>query len=150
MISRIISLMVMVYPTQDAHVEETRAELNSFDKDLGKKAHFQAISKHLSSTLVFWQVPQDETDPLKKLARQKGQKISKKLSSLLRHNFPMGTYLNTDGTLDITSIQSNLGFLKDEILLTTHPAYGHKGDIKLMKRHCIIVEYIYPEKLRET
>ena len=144
MISQIISLMVMVYPTQDAHIEETRAELNSFDKDLGKKAHFQAISKHLSSTLVFWQVPKDETDPYKKLLREKGQ------SSWLRHNLPMGTYSNTDGTLDITSIQSNLGFLKDEILLAAHPAYGHKGDIKLMKRHCIIVEYIYPEKLRET
>ena len=62
----------------------------------------------------------------------------------------MGTYSNTDGTLDITSIQSNLGFSKDDILLATHPAYGQKGDVKLMKRRFIIVEHIHPDRSRET
>ena len=139
-----------VYRIQDAHGEETRAELKSLEKDLGRKAHFQAISRHLSSTLVFRQVPPDEIDPLKKLSREKGQKISKKLSFLLRHKLPMGTYSNIDGTMDITSIQSNLGFLRDEILLATHPAYGQEGDVKLIKRRFIIVEHIYPDQSRET
>ena len=60
----------------------------------------------------------------------------------------MDTYSNTDGSLDITFIQSNLGYSKDDILLATHPAYGQKGDVKLMKRHFIIVEHIHPDSDR--
>ena len=55
-----------VYCIQDAHMAETKAKLNSLDKDNGRKAHFQAISQHITSTLVFGQVPQDEADPFKK------------------------------------------------------------------------------------
>ena len=54
------------------------------------------------------------------------------------------------GNLDITSIQSNLGFSKDDILLATHPAYGQKGDVKLMKRRFIFVEHIHADRSRET
>ena len=68
------------YRVQDKRVEETRAELDFMQKDLGGKAHFQAISQQLLSTLVFWQVPKDKADPFKKLSREKGQKISNKLS----------------------------------------------------------------------
>ena len=87
------------YRVQDKRVEETRAELDFMKKDLGRKAHFQAISQQLLSTLVFRQVPKDEADPFKKLSREKGQKISKKLSFFLRHDLPVGTYSKTDGTL---------------------------------------------------
>ena len=45
-----------VYCIQDAHMAAAKAKLNSFDKDLGREAHFQAISQHLTSSLVFRQV----------------------------------------------------------------------------------------------
>ena len=138
------------YRFQDKRVEETRAELDFMKKDLGRRAHFQAISQQLLSTLVFRQVPKDEADPFKKLSREKGQKISKKLSFFLRHDLPVGTYSKTDGTLDIAFIQSSLRLSREEILLATHPAYGHKGDDKVMKRRFIVLEKIHPDKSRET
>ena len=55
-----------------------------------------------------------------------------------------------DGTLGIAVIQSKLGYTEDEILLATHPAFGHKGDDGLMKRRFIIVDHIHPDQSKET
>ena len=115
-------------------------------KELGRKAHFKTISQELTSALVFRQVLQDANDPFKQLQREKGQRISKKLSSFLRHNLPEEKYSILDGTLDIAVIQSKLGYTEDEILLATHPAFGHKGDDGLMKRCFIIVDHIHPDQ----
>ena len=70
------------YHIQDAHMAETKAKLNSLVKDLGRNAHFQAISQHLTSTPAFQQVPQDEADPFKRLRKEKGSKDLKKNSVL--------------------------------------------------------------------
>ena len=65
------------YRVQDKRVEETRAELDFMKKDLGRKAHFQAISQQLLSTLVFRQVPKDEADPFKKLKGKESKDLKK-------------------------------------------------------------------------
>ena len=139
-----------VYRIQETHVEQTRAELAFMQKDLGRKAHFKTISQDLTSALVFRQVRQDANDPFKQLSKEKGHRNSKKLSSFLRHNLPKGKYSTLDGTLDIAVIQSKLGYTEDEILLATHPAYGHKGDDGLMKRRFIVVDHIHPDRSKET
>ena len=126
------------------------AKLLFMRKDLGRKAHFKTISQELTSALVFRQVLQDANDPFKQLQREKGQRISKKLSSFLRHNLPEEKYSILDGTLGIAVIQSKLGYTEDEILLATHPAFGHKGDDGLMKRRFIIVDHIHPDQSKET
>lgn len=141
-----------VYRVQEKCERETHDELESMHDFLKSTGNFEFASQQIQCSLTFKQVAGDFKNPFLTLSKEKGKKISRRLSSFLRHDLPEGQFSKIDGSMEVGFVQKCLGISKEEILCVTHPIFGEDdgpGE-RLGKRRFVVLELFHPDFSRTT
>ena len=94
----------------------------------------------LEKNLIFQRVRLETQASFENLSFARGQQISRKLTSFLRHRMQNENYCKNDGSVALTDLARLLKVREEWILSATNPAYD-----KNHKRRFVVTEKIHPD-----